>query len=298
MFFSIWLGIILSGGQTGCTPFQHQAAAPAISTAPMQVQRRGSAAPSAGPSVPARGLHNLDSPMVPKVPPPGAKVVYNSIHISEPYIALTFDDGPHISNTPRLLDMLRERNIKATFFVVGKCAQEYPHLVRRILAEGHEIGNHTWTHRSLPTLSEASARDELAKTAKAVEDASGYHMRIMRPPYGATSLRVKKMCYDDFGYPTILWDVDPFDWKRPGASIVRNRILGGTHPGSIILCHDIHQQTIDAMPDTLDTLLSKGYRFVTVSQLLNLDAAGAAQAANTVPQAAVPAVEPAASAGL
>ena len=74
------------------------------------------------------------------------------------------------------------------------------------------------------------------------------------------------MCYDDFGYPTILWDVDPFDWKRPGPSIVKNRILAGTHPGSIILCHDIHSQTIDAMPDTLDTLLSKGYHFVTVNR--------------------------------
>lgn len=295
MFFSIWLGIILSGGQTGCSTFYHQPVAAAVSNAPVLEPHHGSALMPTGSSAPVRGLKNFDSPMVPKVPPPGAKVVYNSIHISEPYIALTFDDGPHVTNTPRLLNMLRERNIKATFFVVGKCAQEYPHLVRRILAEGHEIGNHTWTHRSLPTLSEASAHDELMKTAKAVEDASGYHIRLMRPPYGATSLRVKKMCYDEFGYPTILWDVDPFDWKRPGASIVKNRILAGTRPGSIILCHDIHQQTIDAMPDTLDTLLSKGYRFVTVSQLLNMDAAGAAQAANTVPHEAAPVAEPSAA---
>ncbi len=297
MFFSIWLGIILSSGQTSCSTFNHQAVAPVVSSVPTPNQRHGSAVAPVAQVAPMRGLRNLDSSMVPKVPPPGAKVMYNSIHTSEPYIALTFDDGPHVTNTPRLLDMLKERNIKATFFVVGKCAQEYPHLVRRILAEGHEIGNHTWTHRSLPTLSEATAHDELAKTAKAVEDASGYHIRIMRPPYGATSLRVKKMCYDDFGYPTILWDVDPFDWKRPGASIVKSRILASTRPGSIILCHDIHQQTIDAMPDTLDTLLSKGYHFVTVSQLLNMEAAGAAQAANTVPPALTPAVEPPAQAG-
>lgn len=289
MFFSIWLGIILSGGQTGCTVFHPPSAPPVISQA-APAQRHSPGQVPAGSPAPVRGLRNMDSPMVPKIPPPGAKVMYNSIHINEPYIALTFDDGPHISNTPRLLDMLRERNIKATFFVVGKCAQEYPHLVRRILAEGHEIGNHTWTHRSLPTLSEASARDELAKTAKAVEDASGYHIRIMRPPYGASNLRLKKMCYDEFGYPTILWDVDPFDWKRPGSSIVKNRILAGTRPGSIILCHDIHSQTIDAMPDTLDSLLAKGYHFVTVSQLLNMDAAGTAQAANTAPPAVAPPV--------
>lgn len=297
MFFSIWLGIILSIGQTGCSTTNHGAVTP-VAYAPLTQPHHGAAVAPNGPSAPVRGLRNLDSSMVPKVPPPGAKVVYNSIHTNEPYIALTFDDGPHVTNTPRLLDMLRDRNIKATFFVVGKCAQEYPHLIRRILAEGHEIGNHTWTHRSLPTLSEASAHDELVKTAKAVEDASGYHIRVMRPPYGATNLRLKKTCYDDFGYPTILWDVDPFDWKRPGASVVKSRILAGTRPGSIILCHDIHQQTIDAMPDTLDTLLSKGYRFVTVSQLLNLEASGAAQAANTVPQPAATAIEPTAQTGL
>lgn len=297
MFFSIWLGIILSGGQSGCTPLQIRSAAVADSNRPMLEQRNGANTMPTGPSASLRGVRNVDSPMVPKVPPPGAKAVYNSIHTSEPYIALTFDDGPHISNTPRLLNMLRERNIKATFFVVGKCAQEYPHLIRRILAEGHEIGNHTWSHRSLPTLSEATARDELVKTAKAVEDASGYHIRIMRPPYGATNLRVKKMCLDEFGYSTILWDVDPFDWKRPGSSIVKNRILAGTRPGSIVLCHDIHQQTIDAMPETLDTLLSKGFRFVTVSQLLNIDAAGAHQAVNTVPLKALPATAPSPATG-
>jgi peptidoglycan/xylan/chitin deacetylase (PgdA/CDA1 family) len=173
---------------------------------------------------------------------------------------------------------------------VGQCAREYPAIVRRILAEGHEIGNHTWDHGSLSSMSAQKVHDELAKTHQAVLDASGYNMRIMRPPYGATNARVKQQCLDEFGYSTIIWSVDPFDWKRPGSKVVEQRILSGVHPGAIILSHDIHGGTIDAMPDTLDALLSKGYRFVTVSQLLNLASTSPAPAAHT---SAAPAGHPA-----
>lgn len=289
MFFFIWLGAVLTGLQTGCSTNQTNPAA-SISMVPVESRR---AVPREG--VIPRGIRNMDYPQIPKVPPPGARMVYNSIHIGEPVVALTFDDGPHATNTPRLLNILKERNIKATFFVVGQCAREYPHLIRRILADGHEIGNHTWSHRSLPTLSEATVRSELTRTAEAVQEAGNYHMRLMRPPYGATNSKLKKWFYDEYGYPTILWDVDPFDWKRPGAAAIKNRIIAGTHNGSIILCHDIHSGTIDAMPDTLDTLLGKGYRFVTVSQLLNMESPGASA---TVPaQAAVHTAEAAPLAG-
>jgi peptidoglycan/xylan/chitin deacetylase (PgdA/CDA1 family) len=209
---------------------------------------------------------------------------------------MTFDDGPHATNTPRLLDILKQRNIKATFYVVGQNAREYPQIIRRILAEGHEIGNHTWDHQSLSAMSAEKAHDELAKTHQAVLDASGYAMRTMRPPYGATNLRVKQQCWDQFGYATILWSVDPFDWKRPGSKVVEQRIVSGAHPGAIILSHDIHASTIDAIPDTLDTLLSKGYRFVTVSQLLNLAATTPAPASAPVTAAPAPAA-PAAPTG-
>jgi len=219
-----------------------------------------------------RGLRNPDYLQIPRVPPPGARVTYNSVNISAPFVAMTFDDGPHPSLTPRLLDILKQRNIKATFYVVGKNAQAYPNIIRRMLAEGHEIGNHTWDHPSLTSISEMKGREQITRSARALTSIAGYQMRTMRPPYGATNQYVKEWLYKDYGYPTILWTVDPLDWKRPGSSVVTSRILAGARPGAIILAHDIHQGTVDAMPNTFDGLLSRGYKFVTVSQLLNMEA--------------------------
>ncbi len=190
-----------------------------------------------------------------------------------PYIAMTYDDGPHPRNTPRLLDMLRARNIKATFYVIGGSVDRYPQIVRRIVAEGHEIGNHTYTHRNLKTLSNPEVRRELARTREAIIRAAGVQPRTMRPPYGALYQRQRLTIWQDFGYPTVLWAVDPKDWQRPGVEVVKHRILSDTRNGSIVLSHDLHAPTVDAMPETLDGLLERGFRFVTVSQLLALKAA-------------------------
>lgn len=263
MYLSLWFGVVLAGGQTGCSKVKNEP------TPPPMVQNVRPAAPA--PQNPGGGMRNPDYNQIPKVPPPGARVTYNGVNISEPYIALTFDDGPHPTFTPRLLDILKARNVKATFYVLGQNARNYPHIIRRMLAEGHEIGNHTWNHPSLTSVSESSARDQMNRTAQTITSLTGYHMRTMRPPYGATNQHIKNWMYSDYGYPTILWTVDPLDWKRPGASVVTSRIVAGTRPGAIILAHDIHAGTIDAMPATIDTLLSKGYRFVTVCQLLNME---------------------------
>lgn len=185
-----------------------------------------------------------------------------------PYIAMTYDDGPHPSNTPRLLDMLRQRNIKATFYVIGKNVDMYPHLTRRIVAEGHEIGNHTYTHRNLKTLSDAQVFEEMSRTRASIVRATGVQPRTMRPPYGALYQRQRELIMQKFGYPTIMWAVDPRDWQRPGVSVVTHRILSETTGGAIVLAHDLHEPTVDAMPATLDGLLAKGFKFVTVSQLL------------------------------
>ncbi len=192
---------------------------------------------------------------------------------SQPYIAMTFDDGPHPTNTPRLLDMLRARNIKATFYVIGENVKRYPALTRRIVAEGHEIGNHTWTHANLKKLSDQGIRRELDRTKAIIISTTGVQPRTMRPPYGALFQRQREMIFREYGYPTILWAVDPQDWKRPGPSVVTSRILNSTRNGSIVLAHDLHAPTITAMPATFDGLLKKGYRFVTVSQLLAQKAA-------------------------
>lgn len=185
-----------------------------------------------------------------------------------PYVAMTFDDGPHPQNTPRLLDMLRTRNIKATFYVIGGNVDRHPQIVRRIVAEGHEIGNHTYTHRKLTSLGDTDVRSEMKRTEDSIVRAAGVKPRTMRPPYGALNQRQRQMVYSEFSYPTIMWSVDPQDWKRPGPSVVKSRILNNTNNGAIILAHDLHAPTVDAMPGTFDGLLSRGYKFITVSQMI------------------------------
>lgn len=221
-------------------------------------------APAAGYAVPA----DVATPPVPTGAP---KVTYSQCHVDGPYIAITFDDGPHISNTPRLLDMLKQRNIKATFFVVGQCAAEYPDIMKRIVAEGHEIASHSWSHPQLSSMSESGVRDQLQKTHDVIVQTTGVAPKIMRPPYGAFTARQRAWANGVWGYKCILWDVDPLDWKIRSADHVKSEILRGTVAGSIILSHDIHKSTIDAMPGTLDGLLAKGFKFLTVSELIARD---------------------------
>jgi peptidoglycan/xylan/chitin deacetylase (PgdA/CDA1 family) len=206
-------------------------------------------------------------------PAPGAapKITYSQCHVDGPCIAMTFDDGPHAQNTPRLLDMLKERKIHATFFMVGECVAEYPEIVKRIVAEGHEIGNHSWSHPDLAKMSEAAVHDQIQKTHDAIVNACGVAPKLLRPPYGAFTTRQRAWANGTWGYKIILWDVDPEDWKVRNAEHVKTEILKHTGQGSIILSHDIHKTTIDAMPETLDTLLKKGYKFVTVSEVLAMD---------------------------
>lgn len=212
----------------------------------------------------------------------GAGVTFSRVLVSGNYVAITFDDGPHPQNTPRLLDILRARNVKATFYVIGRSVDLYPQIVRRTVAEGHEVGNHTHTHRLMSKLGDSEVRSELIRCRDAVRRAAGVDMRTMRPPYGGLLQRQRQLVHSEFGYPTILWSVDPLDWKRPGPGVVTSRILGATNPGAIILAHDLHSQTVDAMPATIDGLLRRGFIFVTVSQLLAMQTeAATAQAAVT-----------------
>lgn len=207
-----------------------------------------------------------------------AGVTFSRVSVGQPYVAMTFDDGPHPANTPRLLDMLRDRNIKATFYVIGRNVEMYPEITRRIVAEGHEIGNHTYTHRNMTKLGDEAVRTELVKTRDAIARAAGVQPRTMRPPYGALLQSQRSWIHSEFNYPTIMWSVDPRDWQRPGPSVVASRIVSGTTPGAIILAHDLHAPTVDAMPAALDGLLRKGYRFITVSQLLAMQPKPAAAA--------------------
>lgn len=191
---------------------------------------------------------------------------------------MTFDDGPHPKLTPKLLDMLKERNIKATFFVIGKCVAEYPDIAKRIVDEGHEIANHSWNHPQLTKLSPSAFDAEISQTTDAIQKATGVRPVTMRPPYGAINPTLTKRLNDEYGLCVILWSVDPQDWKIRKSDHVSGHIIKNATPGAIILAHDIHASTIDAMPATLDALQSKGYKFATVSELIAMDRPAAPKA--------------------
>jgi peptidoglycan/xylan/chitin deacetylase (PgdA/CDA1 family) len=222
------------------------------------------------------------------------RITFNSVHVDGPYIAMTFDDGPSATLTPKLLDLLAAHHIKATFFVIGENVAEHPEIVARAAREGHEIANHSWSHPNLAKLSDESVRRQLWRTDDAIKNATGKRPTLLRPPYGSITEREKRWIHDEFGYQIVLWDVDPYDWKRPGPAVVRNRILQETRSGSIVLSHDIHPGTIEAMPSTFAALEAKGFKFVTVSELIR---AAAAQPSPTPPastsaRAAVPLSSP------
>ena len=202
-------------------------------------------------------------------------ITFNSVHVDGPYIAMTFDDGPSATLTPKLLDLLATHHIKATFFVIGENVAEHPEIVARAAREGHEIANHSWSHPNFGKMSDESVSRQLKQTDDAIKNATGKRPTLLRPPYGSITAREKRWIHDEFGYNIILWDVDPNDWKRPGPAVVRARILKETRPGSIVLSHDIHPGTIEAMPSTFDELEAKGFKFVTVSELIKMAAARA-----------------------
>lgn len=214
-------------------------------------------------------------------PAPRAASQYNSAHTARRVIALTFDDGPHPDLTPKLLDILRQNGVRATFFVVGRNVKAYPEIARRIVAEGHEIANHSWSHPALPKLGAAGLRHEIENTNAVIESVTGRRPTNMRPPYGALNPRVRDYLTKGQNMNIILWSVDPLDWKRPGAQVVTQRLVEGATPGGILLAHDIHPGTVEAMPDVIAQLKAKGYGFATVGQLLALQDYGDSALART-----------------
>lgn len=205
----------------------------------------------------------------PKMKPP--KNRYFKVPGHGPVVAMTFDDGPR-PWTNDLLDALNERNIKATFFVVGRAVTSYPDVVKRIVAEGHEIANHTWSHpKNMARMPERIVRKELQACHDIIVQTTGVAPRVFRPPGGSFTTNQSQWIYNEWDYVNIMWSVDPLDWKRPGTEVIKQRVVEGAHDGAIILAHDLHQPTVRAMPATLDALLAEGYQFLRVSELLALD---------------------------
>lgn len=177
-------------------------------------------------------------------------------------IALTFDDGPS-GYTPAVLDVLREKKVKATFFMLGQQVEADPSMARRVLAEGHEIGNHTMAHALLP------GPADIHHTSDVIRSRTGFKPCLFRPPYGAINSSVIAGARDA-GMKTVIWDVDTQDWKTPGSGSISASIKSA-RAGSIVLMHDgggPRSQTVEALPGAISSLRHRGYRFTTVSGLL------------------------------
>jgi len=187
-------------------------------------------------------------------------------------IALTFDDGPHPTWTPKVLDLLASHGAKASFFVLGQWAARWPSLVRREVAEGHEVGLHSYSHPFFTRLSPTRVAWELARNVDAISGLVAGPVRWFRPPYGALNARVKQQVAG-LGYRTVLWDVDTRDWQRPPAEVIATRILAGARDGAVILMHDgglDRSRTVAALSLALPKLKARGVEMLTLSQVRGL----------------------------
>ena len=178
-------------------------------------------------------------------------------------VALTFDDGPNPNTTPVALELLKKYNAKGTFFMVGKAVAGNEEIIKQVVAEGHQIGNHSWSHPLLTKISLEQAKSQINDTTEALKKASGQDVHIMRPPYGGINATIQAAVDQSF----ILWDVDTLDWKnRNTASIMKE--VRKARPGSIILMHDVHQTSINALPSVLQYLTEQGFELVTIDELM------------------------------
>ncbi len=185
---------------------------------------------------------------------------------ANPCVALTFDDGPG-PYTAQLLDTLKEKDSKATFFLIGSHVSSYPDQVKREAEEGHAVGNHTWDHADLSKQSAATITNEVAATDQAIMDAGAPQPILVRPPYGATSPTVHSILASR-GQAEIHWSIDTLDWKNLDVAKDIEMATATAQPGSIILMHDIHPETVAAVPEIIDDLHLAGYDLVTVPELL------------------------------
>lgn len=182
----------------------------------------------------------------------------------KPKIALTFDDGPSPTYTPMLLDGLKKRKIKATFFLIGESAKAYPEIVERMQAEGHLIGNHTYHHCELTALSTEKGLEEIEQTSRVIEKITGQPVRYVRPPYGEWSDALE----DRLSMIPVLWSVDSLDWTTENVSEIVDRVVTKTRENDMILMHDCYESSVKAAFQIIDLLQEKGYRFVLAEELL------------------------------
>ena len=184
--------------------------------------------------------------------------------VETPKIARTFDDGPSAAWTPALLDGLKERGVKATFFLIGENADKNPEIVKRMAEEGHLIGNHTYHHVELTKVSENEARLELADTSAVIVRITGKEPEYMRPPFGAWQRKLEQ----EIQMLPVLWTIDPLDWTTENQDEIVNKVVTEAEENDIILLHDCYKSSIEAGLRIVDILQEEGFMFVTVDELL------------------------------
>lgn len=188
----------------------------------------------------------------------------NYFELEDKKIAITFDDGPNLTYTPGLLQGLRERNVKATFFVIGKNAAEHPELIEEMKKDGHLIGNHTYYHIQLNDSNREVFKEELKKNSETIRNITGEDTLYVRPPYGSWDKDFEK----ELNMFPVLWDIDPRDWCSSDAGKVVETVLSQAEENSIILLHDQYDTSIAAAFAIIDKLKEEGYQFVTVDEIL------------------------------
>ncbi len=189
---------------------------------------------------------------------------------AEKKVALTFDDGPHPIYTPKILDLLDEYSVTATFFVIGQNVVNYPEAFKKLLDSGCEIGNHTYHHKNVSNMSEGDIRKELEMTEKAISDFTNIKPTLLRPPEGSFGKHLEKVCLEK-KYDVILWSIDTRDWEKASAEQIVATVLNNIENGDIILMHDYVSHgahTYEALKIIIPELLNQGYSFVGVNDLL------------------------------
>lgn len=187
-----------------------------------------------------------------------------SVTKEAPKIAITFDDGPNSHCTGRLLDGLKKRGVKATFFLIGKNVKENPDLVKRLDEEGHLIGNHTYNHVEITRISDEEAKKEITDTDEAICAITGKHVEYMRPPFGLWQEELEQ----ELNVMPVMWSVDPLDWTTKNVDEIVNKVVTEAGENDIILLHDCYDSSVDAALRIIDILKKKGFEFVTADELL------------------------------
>ncbi|MCI8885558.1 MAG: polysaccharide deacetylase family protein [Dorea sp.] len=187
-----------------------------------------------------------------------------SVTKEAPKIAITFDDGPNSHCTGRLLDGLKKRGVKATFFLIGKNVKENPDLVKRLDEEGHLIGNHTYNHVEITRISDEEAKKEITDTDEAICAITGKHVEYMRPPFGLWQEELEQ----ELNVMPVMWSVDPLDWTTKNVDEIVNKVVTEAGENDIILLHDCYDSSVDAALRIIDTLQKKGFEFVTADELI------------------------------